>query len=257
MLSIFCNFHLHKLCQTTYIGMENIMSALEIILIIVGIIVIIISCFLVDKSQKDQKLILGKSIASLEDSLTEEDKKQLMDKMKELLSEVKEEAIVETDDTLSKISNEKIMAVNEFSEQILEKIKRNHEEVVFLYNMLNDKEKELKAAVKEIDTSKKKVQDIMETKSENDKLLSSKNTKSQSVGKTSSQTKTVAVEKSERGNPLEIAGELSTVNGINSNSNSQILALYSQGRSVIEISKLLGLGQGEVKLVIDLFKGKK
>jgi hypothetical protein len=35
------------------------------------------------------------------------------------------------------------------------------------------------------------------------------------------------------------------------------LALYAQGRTVVEISKLLGLGQGEVKLVIDLYKGKK
>jgi hypothetical protein len=44
---------------------------------------------------------------------------------------------------------------------------------------------------------------------------------------------------------------------MNTNNNTQILALYSQGRSVMEISKLLDLGQGEVKLVIDLFKGKK
>jgi hypothetical protein len=70
--------------------------------------------------------------------------------MNELLSEISEETVVRTDDALSKLSNEKIMAVNDFSEQILEKIKKNHEEVVFLYSMLNDKERELKAAVKEI-----------------------------------------------------------------------------------------------------------
>jgi DNA-binding NarL/FixJ family response regulator len=51
--------------------------------------------------------------------------------------------------------------------------------------------------------------------------------------------------------------EIPALNILNSNNNSQILALYSQGKSIMEISKLLSLGQGEVKLVIDLFKGKK
>ncbi len=233
------------------------MSILEVILIIVGIIVIIVSSILVEKSTSDQKQIIGKSISSMEENLTEEDKKQLMEKMKELLTEVKEEAIVDTDDTLSKISNEKIMAVNEFSDQILEKIKRNHEEVVFLYNMLNDKEKELKAVMKEIDTSKRKVQDILEAKSDNDKVSSTKNVKSQPAGKTSIQDKLITDIKQEKRIASDAAQDLSTVNGLNANNNSQILALYSQGRSVVEISKFLGLGQGEVKLVIDLFKGKK
>ncbi len=233
------------------------MSILEVILIIVGILIIIVSCILVDKSSANQKQMIGKSISSLEESLSEEDKKLLMDKMKELLAEVKEEAIVETDDTLSKISNEKIMAVNEFSDQILEKIKRNHEEVVFLYNMLNDKEKELKATVKEIDTSKKKVQDILEAKADSDKVSSARNMRSQPAAKPSSQEKTVVENKQEKPVVPDTTQELSTVNGLNANNNSQILSLYSQGRSVIEISKLLGLGQGEVKLVIDLFKGKK
>ena len=39
--------------------------------------------------------------------------------------------------------------------------------------------------------------------------------------------------------------------------NDKILELYNKGKSVVEISKILGLGQGEVKLVIDLFKNAK
>ena len=37
----------------------------------------------------------------------------------------------------------------------------------------------------------------------------------------------------------------------------EILKLYKQGKSVIEIAKTLGIGVGEVRLVIDLFKGTK
>ena len=120
--------------------------------------------------------------------------------------------------------------------------------------------KELKAAVREIDSSKKKVQDIMESKAESDRMQAAKNLKAQTTAKTVSQVQTAQYEKPAKPvtqKTTEISQELSTVNGLSSNNNSQILALFTQGRSVVEISKLLGIGQGEVKLVIDLFKGKK
>lgn len=37
------------------------------------------------------------------------------------------------------------------------------------------------------------------------------------------------------------------------NKNDEILKLHKEGLSVLEISKTLGLGQGEVKLVIGLY----
>jgi hypothetical protein len=39
------------------------------------------------------------------------------------------------------------------------------------------------------------------------------------------------------------------------NNNERILELHSQGKSNVAIAKELGLGIGEVKLVIDLFEG--
>ena len=38
---------------------------------------------------------------------------------------------------------------------------------------------------------------------------------------------------------------------------TSVLELYAQGMSVMEIAKILGKGQGEVKLIIDLYQGKK
>lgn len=43
----------------------------------------------------------------------------------------------------------------------------------------------------------------------------------------------------------------------NENSNDIILELYQKGESIIEIAKQLGLGVGEVKLVIDLYRGEE
>src|SRR5690606_18460364 len=69
--------------------------------------------------------------------------------------------------------------------------------------------------------------------------------------------KPVAVEKKVTSPVAEPESESMANSGLSENYKKQILALSSQGMSVMEISKQLGLGQGEVKLVIDLFKGKK
>lgn len=231
------------------------MNSLEIALIVIGIIIILISCILVDKSQKTTNIKTDR-IHPNEISITEEAQQQMKVKMEELFEQVSEDLIIRTDDTLSKISNEKIIAVNEFSDQILEKINRNHEEVVFLYNMLNDKEKELKSAVKEIDTSKKKVQDIMDTKAKSDKVAKAPG-EAKAVPPTRNATQADKLERPAKTPPVApVPQDISTINTMGSNNNSQILTLYSQGKSVMEISKLLDLGQGEVKLVIDLFRGK-
>jgi DNA-binding NarL/FixJ family response regulator len=128
--------------------------------------------------------------------------------------------------------------------------------------MLNDKEKDLKAAVREIDSSKKKVQDIIESKvnadkTQAEKVQAAKAAKLPSQGRPS--VTDFPAEKSVKTiNPQpEVSYGAPVQSGLSSNNNSQILSLYSQGKTIIEISKLLGLGQGEVKLVIDLFKGKK
>ena len=199
------------------------MELLEIILILVGIVIIIISCRFVDKNDQKKMQIPIENL-TLDKIFSDEEMKHLKDQIKELLIKSSEDTINLTEDSLSRLSNEKIMAVSEFSDQILEKISRNHEEVVFLYNMLNDKQKELKETVKEIDTVQRK---IKQTKQQSDIQPS----------KTSIKTDTTK-SKSE-------------------NNNEKILSLYSEGKSIIEISKLLNLGQGEVKLVVELFHDKK
>lgn len=59
-------------------------------------------------------------------------------------------------------------------------------------------------------------------------------------------------------NDLHILGESnsqSTVTNLN-NKHKEILSLYNKGMSVSEIAKALNLGQGEVKLIIDLGKDR-
>ena len=245
------------------------MDLLEIVLIILGIIIIIISCRLVDRT-KDGKNQLPRSVPLEEIQYSEKDIKLMKDDLSEKLSRICEDIIVKSDDDLSRISNEKIIAVSEFSDQILEKIKNNHEEVVFLYNMLNDKEKELKDTVREIDSSKKKVQSLLESRKE--AIKQEQAVKQTGIQKDLLHTTTQAGQENQMAqnqNELRRGARKESLDATKEkqrsqpilgnpkvNNNSEILALHSKGKSNIEISKLLDIGQGEVKLVIDLFKKK-
>ncbi len=204
-----------------------------IVLIIVGIAIIIISCFMVDKTDKKSKdFVLN---TGLEEKVM--DLSELKQQVEEMCQETTEGYLYKTENQLSQLSNEKIIAVNDFSEQILEKIKLNHEEVVFLYNMLGEKEEELKTLMRNADKQIK----VMEEASVN-----SVTAKETNVSKSKKNVSQVKVEKKQILIPEDSEA--------NSNSNQKILELYSQGFSIVDISKALEIGQGEVKLVVDLYK---
>lgn len=230
------------------------MDPFQIILIILGIIIIVLSCRIVDKSQYSVKE--GTMVTS-ETLLSENELEMIKGKVNEVLDGICEEAIVRTDDHLDKISNEKIIAVSEFSDQVLEKINRNHEEVVFLYNMLCEKNKELKETVKEIDYSKKMVADFLQElnpSSENSNETPPKISINSSAEETDNEDANFTQLELKLDRPDKMARGSSSYD---SSYNKRILSLHSQGLSVLEISKELGLGQGEVRLVIDLHQLQK
>ncbi len=225
------------------------MNPLEIILILLGLIIIIISTRMIDRKEKGKD---SPNRINVEDTLNSEELKHLKEQVREQLSELKEEILVRTEDELSVLSNEKIIAVGEYSDQILEKIKHNHEEVVFLYHMLSEKEKELKTTINTIEASRKKAMEAITPIPEG---------KEQAVKKVTGIQQLQGQKMRAVGNPLPkekaAEAELPPVREQGTNHNEQILALYAKGKTVVEISRLLGLGQGEVKLVIDLFRGRK
>ncbi|MBO4415326.1 MAG: hypothetical protein J5824_05005 [Lachnospiraceae bacterium] len=115
------------------------MTGLEIALFILGVAFIVISFFIVDNSKSGNGS--GMSASSINTEAIRRigaDAIEDMNRRSDLL-------IAESEDKLETISNDKIIAVGEYSDQVLEKINSNHKEVVFLYQMLNEKEEELKA----------------------------------------------------------------------------------------------------------------
>lgn len=216
------------------------MDLLEIFMLIIGIVIIFISCRIVARPDNNKSGAISPVNMNRE---LQEELEAYKEQQSEILSSVSEETIAKTDDYLSKLSNEKIMAVSEYSDQILEKINQNHEEVVFLYNMLNNKEKELKDTVKVFDNSQSNTKELIGNKAE-EVTQKSIDKSEQQLGEQAQKIRTIRKEKSEEDN---------TKPAISSN-NAEILKKYKQGRSVLDIAKELGIGQGEVKLVVDLYK---
>lgn len=225
------------------------MNLLEIIMLIIGIFTIIMSCRIVARPDKEN----DRNMNSLEGNgnlFTKEGLESFRDQQNEILSSASDEAIARTDDYLSKLSNEKIMAVSEYSEQIIEKITRNHEEVVFLYNMLNNKEKDLKDTLMKHDSLQIKEQEtIIEDQAEAELKNNAINPKQLDM-----QAENIRRRTSEYS--LNQFSETDSKNQPVSFNNAEILELYRQGKSILDISKQLGIGQGEVKLVVDLFKDR-
>lgn len=59
-----------------------------------------------------------------------------------------------TEARLDKISNTKILEMNEYADGVLKEINRNHNEVMFMYDMLNEKDKEIKTTVKDVNVTR-------------------------------------------------------------------------------------------------------
>ena len=113
------------------------MVAIEIILIIVGIICVIVSLVMNFDNKEDNT---GSDIPS---ELSEEQKNKIKQQIDKMIDEQISGVAEKTEASLDKISNTKILEMNEYAESVLGEINRNHNETVFLYDMLNEKAKEM------------------------------------------------------------------------------------------------------------------
>lgn len=291
------------------------MEGNSVLLIIVGIIIIFISYVISEKiteknapNQGDVSIDQG----AIDDMLRKKEE-EFRNNVEKMAEERKEETINYVEDSLAHVSNEKIMAVSEYSDQILEKIDKNHKEVVFLYDMLNEKENEMKEFVQEIDKSKIVLEELANKELEKQKMIQHKRIQKELEEQLKKQEKMerqkddlmmsgliqnktleknriesveqirpiaqeepqVAESKQQPISALERMGvaveeaptekkkkEVKEIKQVElsvdeENNNHVILELYKEGKTIMEIAKLLGKGQGEVKLVIDLFQGNK
>lgn len=128
------------------------MEMLEIILLVGGVLCIIASFFIGGKSSDE-----GDYVKADAGQLSEQDREHIRQQIDELIEEQISDVTERTEASLDKISNTKIMEMNDYAETVISEINRNHNETVFLYDMLNEKAKEVKSTVKDVNIAKKEV----------------------------------------------------------------------------------------------------
>ena len=237
------------------------MGMLEIVLLIAGIIIFTGSFFLPLGGEKNTGI--DKKAAKEEiHGLVEEEMNTVRSKMQDKMEETSEDAIEKAERSLERLTNEKIMAVNEYSDTVLQEIHKNHEEVMFLYDMLNSKHANIKDTVSKMDkavkasenkTAENKTAENKTTADKNavDKTAADKTAGTMAEEKIADTSQTESLIQPENSPEIGFMGE--TVQE-GQNNNEKILEMHRQGKSTVAIAKELGLGVGEVKLVIDLYK---
>ena len=282
-------------------------SITEIVLIVVGFAAIILGYLLPAGKELDEedKLLMEREIRELVRREVEDQRENI----ENMVDDTVDLSLDRTERAMERISNEKLSAIGEYSDTVINDIHKNHDEVMFMYDMLNDKHKNLTSVVSEVtkkaDEAKKVVKEVEEkiiTPAPTDEIIpvtpvapvaASATVEKEPVmelekitakvitpeeamglhvvGNTSTDeeevkpiqeqqpnakvvpiTEAVRVE-AKSTNPDKNMKELTAADPISQN--RQIIEMHKAGKSNMAIAKELGLGVGEVKLVLDLFKG--
>lgn len=331
------------------------MTTLEILLLILGVVIFIAS-FIVPESKSELDAADKQLTQEKLQELLQEEMKNVRSQVADAVDETVHYSMEKTERGLERLTNEKMTAVSEYAQTVLEDIHKNHEEVMFLYDMLNNKHENLKETATEVSMAVKEasvkvseldaaraaepeidpdqpIEPVMEDartgkpiveenfepislsgieklKRREDSLHEMDKAAESVVKKAIAQSPVIpkekkpapaeekdekpaepavktgekpvakpAAEPAKKEKPAkqaeskpkktakaktevkpqqtqesgDIALSLQPITD-NSNKNERVLALHKQGKSNVAIAKELGLGVGEVKLIIDLFK---
>ena len=200
------------------------MGTVEIVLLVIGIICVIVGIILglTDNNEKE----------ATESSASDYDAASHVSQVAQTIDSIIEKKMQDIEDKtearLDKISNTKILEMNEYADGVLKEINRNHNEVMFMYDMLNEKDKEIKTTVKDVNVTRM------------NRGYAYNDAKQQSAME---EPKIVMQDIED----FVLDESLST--------HDKIRKLYSNGYNDVEIAKRLKIGVGEVRLVINLSSG--
>lgn len=248
------------------------MTTIEIILLLVGCVFMIGSFFISEKLSSSE---LNKIAELSEDELKKIIEREVNNagtQMDDVIEQKIEEAGEQAERAMEKESNEQIMQIHEYSETVMESMKKTHDEIMFLYSMLNDKHTEMTSMTGDLQRLAADIRNLQENMSAKAgtsirKPVAESHVAQQPVMKQNAVVQTmtetmdvqpepeVQVNRFQEIQEPEQKTEKPETADAQGMSNDMILKLYEQGLSKVEIAKQLGRGLGEVNLVIELYKG--
>ncbi len=224
------------------------MTPIQILLLIAGAVIFALGFFIPEgKDNNSGYSVKGRREYS--EKLKEITDSELKDASRRIRDVIDEEMALAHDSSarsLEKLTNEKIMAINEFGKTVTDEIERNHKEVVFMYDMLNNKSADLKNTIR-------KAENIEKTTTTAAKPVKKPVAKAEPAENIHI-PKMFAAPKDKNGKP-ELPPDTkddAAKNVVNGNYGKEVVRLHKSGVSDIDIAKRLGIGVGEVRLAISL-----
>ena len=220
------------------------MSTTVIVLIIIGIIFIFVSYAFSEKLESRDKEEENDDVIEIPEELTDEQKEKISKLISDYMDENVDGKLSDIEAKLSEIVNQKTLALGDYAVTVNEEIERNHNEVMFLYSMLSDKHKEIMTIATMVDDYRKDVERFI-----------NENQLTQPVPQEDTSFEEEIKEIDEAIEEMKENEEATETQPVDSNKDI-ILEMHKSGLSILEIAKHLGLGVGEVKLVVDLYQGE-
>ena len=247
------------------------MSGPLIVMCIIGTTLIIVSFFVSEKlSQKEKNFNIDLLTVNEDYTFSERELSIIKRKIEDVIARQAKDILYETNESLSNMSNEKMMALGDYAVSVCDQIEKNHKEVMFLYSMLDDKQKEIMKTVHTVAEADEKaknsadyLEELINKQTEKIKHLTIIEDAKITMEEPLNKEEEPEIEKALTEEAVEIPTDSPSLEedteettSSESGINQKILEMYQKGESIIGIAKQLGLGVGEVKLIVDLYQGE-
>lgn len=236
------------------------MTGVAWILLLIGVVFMIGSFFVTEK--------LSPSELNQIAELSEEELKRIIDRglknaetrIEDAIDEQVDQSSEMVDRSLEKVTNDKIMAISEYSDTVIESMNKTHNEIMFLYSMLNDKHTELTGMAADLQRLAADVRSLEEKAPLTAPQAASERAAAVSAASAVTPVSVETADTTERETaaaPAEQKEEMpETEETKQEGLHAEILKLKKLGMTEVQIAKKLGIGIGEVRLVNGLYRGE-
>ena len=229
------------------------MTGVEWMLLLIGSVFMVGSFFVAEKLSPSELNKIAELSESELKNLIERELLHAKDKVLNMIDEQIEASIDQVDRALGKETNDKIMAISEYSDTVIEKMNKAHNEIMHteLTGMVSELQRlaadirnleETFAAQRELGSRGSVREEIYETPLKEPSAFR----KPQVPDEQSSYR-----EEKPQADEGEALDALSVRDGA-----KEVLRLHKEGMSEVEIARALGMGIGEVRLTIGLYRGE-
>lgn len=229
------------------------MTGIEILLLVIGVIIFITSFFITEKLTPGELGKIGELSNPEIERVMERELQRVSAEIEGKVQAAAEEALLSAEQSMEEECSEKMNTIREYSDTVLESMNKTHNEIMFLYSMLNDKHAELtklSTDLQELASSLEKKDEEIANRLMQDVTLEGMGFEQSAAALPEDIMQPESIPEQKKETEPEKAEE-------ESNHNDAILELYREGKSSMEIARTLALGLGEVQLVIGLYEGKR